>query len=1015
MESFLFFLVLCVVLGTLLYRSREDRRTLRRLEDHLRFLESRISALQREPRFRESGTSPSSSPVSSDLFPPSGSHGTPPPLPTDTEPIPEPTFQSQTQETWNDPFPFSSNPTAPVAGEPDLPASAPPPPASGEPHPALESPRPTFNWEQFLGVRMFAWLGGLALFFAAALGLKYSFDHDLVPPEVRAAGGFLLGAGLLVGGVFLRLREYRVTSQTLCATGVVILYSVTFACRAFYHFGFFGVIPTLLLMVLVTVTAFVLAVRLDAQVVAVLGMLGGFLTPVMLSTGEDNPLGLFSYLALLDVGLISVVRRKRWDSLLGLAVAGTGILQVGWFVKFFNASNIHAAQGVFLGMPMLFVGAFAWAVRRQWLNRWVIGSAAVLPVLALAISLWMMFTEGLSSRPGALFTMVFGADLLLLAIVLLRPALLGLEALGGGLVFLLLSVWTLVKLSPDLLYWAFGLYFAFAALHTLFPSVLRKLRPQDAPPVSVWSQFFPALTLVLTLVPLTREIAVPWVFWMVVFCVDALAVVFAAMAGAVLGLVAVLLLTLLVAGFWIGGATVQNIGIPEGLLVIGVAAVFFFGAGMFLWRRVSQASRSHFQTQPEVPAGTIPILSASLPFLLLVMVATKFRPANPSALFGLGAALLILLLAMVRMAGMPALLPIGLASIGLLEIAWQSSSLDPAHALIPLVWEIGFYAVFLLFPFVWQREYRDRRLPWITAAVAGPVQFGLVYFLMREAYPNPVMGLVPIAFAVPSLLALAHLVRTAPADSPGRMDQLAWFGGVALFFISVAIPIQFERQWITLGWALEGAALCWLFRRIPHPGLPRVGFPLLSMAFVRLALNPAVLSYHSRTGTPILNWYLYTYGVAAAAMFVAGLGLSPKGFRLMGSQVAPLLQGFGTVLLFLLLNLEIADFFGSGDTLTFEFSGNFARDMTYTIAWALFALGLLVAGIRRQTALVRFAGIGLMCVALLKLFLHDLARLNQLYRIGAFAAVAVVAMLASFLYQRFLSGGARATQEGHEP
>ncbi|MBL9172493.1 MAG: DUF2339 domain-containing protein, partial [Verrucomicrobiales bacterium] len=194
--------------------------------------------------------------------------------------------------------------------------------------------------------------------------------------------------------------------------------------------------------------------------------------------------------------------------------------------------------------------------------------------------------------------------------------------------------------------------------------------------------------------------------------------------------------------------------------------------------------------------------------------------------------------------------------------------------------------------------------------------------------------------------------------------------------------------------------------------LPRVGFLLLSMAFVRLALNPAVLSYHPRTATPILNWYLYTYGVAAASLFVAARGLMPKGYRLMGTEIPPLMQGLGTILLFLLVNLEIADFFSTGGTLTFEFRGNFARDMTYTIAWALFALGLLVAGIRHRTALVRFAGIGLMCVSLLKLFLHDLARLNQLYRIGAFAAVAVVAMLASFLYQRFLSSSARATREG---
>jgi uncharacterized membrane protein len=110
------------------------------------------------------------------------------------------------------------------------------------------------------------------------------------------------------------------------------------------------------------------------------------------------------------------------------------------------------------------------------------------------------------------------------------------------------------------------------------------------------------------------------------------------------------------------------------------------------------------------------------------------------------------------------------------------------------------------------------------------------------------------------------------------------------------------------------------------------------------------------------------------------------------------------VLAFLLLNIEIADYFSApGTTLTFEFSGNFARDMTYSIAWGLFALALLVAGIVKKIPAPRYAAIGLLCVTLLKLFFHDLAQLAQLYRIGAFIGVAVIAMLASFAYHEFFS------------
>ena len=82
-----------------------------------------------------------------------------------------------------------------------------------------------------------------------------------------------------------------------------------------------------------------------------------------------------------------------------------------------------------------------------------------------------------------------------------------------------------------------------------------------------------------------------------------------------------------------------------------------------------------------------------------------------------------------------------------------------------------------------------------------------------------------------------------------------------------------------------------------------------------------------------------------------------------------MLAGLGAVLAFLLLNIEIADYFSSpGSTLTFEFSGNFARDMTYSIAWALFALVLLVAGIARKMPAARYAAMGLLCVTLLQTF-----------------------------------------------
>lgn len=277
------------------------------------------------------------------------------------------------------------------------------------------------------------------------------------------------------------------------------------------------------------------------------------------------------------------------------------------------------------------------------------------------------------------------------------------------------------------------------------------------------------------------------------------------------------------------------------------------------------------------------------------------------------------------------------------------------------------------------------------------------------------MGLLPAAFAIPGLLSLVIVLKKIPAENKSRMTQLAWFGGVALFFITLIFPIQFDRQWITIGWALEGAALLWFFHRVPHPGLRLVGIGLLAAAFARLAINPAVLEYHPRSTMPIFNWYLYAYSLVTASLFAGAKLLAPPRNRVRGTNVPPILAGFGVVLAFLLLNIEIADYFSApGSTLTFQFSGNFARDMSYSIAWALFAFTLLVYGIVKNVAVARYAAMGLLCITLIKLFFHDLAQLAQLYRIGAFISVAAIAMLASFAYQKFYSAAAKKTEVKNE-
>ena len=933
--------------------------------------------------------------------------------------------------TWSEP---SAAFTAQPEDVPGPTTHAPPPlPPVVTPRPVVPSgPQlPKIDWEQFMGVKLFAWLGGLALFLAVGYFLKYSFEHDLVPPEIRVALGFLTGLGLMVGGVLLKQRQYTVTSHTLCATGVVVLYAVTFACRAVYHFPFFGPLPTFLLMVLITATAFTIAVRLDAMVVAILGMLGGFLTPVLLSTGVDNPVGLFAYIALLDAGLIAVALTKRWHFLIALAALGTVGMELGWSEKFFTVDKIVTAMIVLLGFDALFLAGNEVAHRRQQANKWFHGAAAGLALLTLVYALFLLTYESLGQRPGLLGTLVLGADLCLLALTVREPKLAPLQLLGGALAHLFIAAWAVQTVNDALLFWGLGLVLVFAVLHSVFPVVLQRLRPNASP--LWWSHLFPPLALLLILIPLFKLTAVSILIWPVILLVDLLAIGLAIATASLVSIVAVLALTVLVGAAWIFRIPVGNVELPSMLIVVGGMAAVFLFAGLFAMRKLlARAPEGGAEdplakafagfgltgVSPETLRAQLPALSALLPFLLLILITVRMPLPNPSAVFALALALVVLLLSVARTFRV---LPLAAASLGCalaLEAVWHTHHFNAAQTpVIPLLWNLGFAALFVAFPFLSRAQCRESTLPWAVAALSAPLHFSLIYRVVNAAWPNNVMGLLPMAFALPLLGCVVVLLKWFPADHARRNGVLAWFGGAALFFITLIFPIQFERQWITVAWALEGAALCWLFHRVPHPGLRLAAVGLLVVAFIRLALNPEVLSYHPRSATPILNWYLYAYGLTTAALFIAARLLAPPRDRISQLNAPILLNTLGVILAFFLLNLEIADYFTTAgeSSLVFKFSGNFARDMTYTIAWALFALVLLVAGIWQRLRAARYAGLALLSVALLKLFFHDLSRLNQLYRIGALAAVAVIAIFASFLYQKFLAADASAPKETPPP
>jgi uncharacterized membrane protein len=857
----------------------------------------------------------------------------------------------------------------------------PPPPVPPSP------PAKPFDWEAFFGVKLFAWIGGFVLFLGIVFLVKYSFENNLITPAMRVVIGTVIGIGLIATGWFTAARNYRVSGQSLCATGVLVLYGNIFAAHVFYHLIALG--PAFASMAVVTAAAFFLAVRMNAQVIVILGLLGGFLTPVLLSTGVDNPTALFGYIAVLNIGVAAVALRKRWDYLVLLAAAGTIIMEFAWADKFFVVAKRNIAFAIFIGFEAQFLAIYAGARRLHPPANWTARAATALCLAALAWGFCLLSYQALGFRPAFLFTYIFLAEAGLLGLALLHAKRDLLVPVAGGIIFVFLGIWTADYLIPSLLWWALGGYLVFSILHAGF--AVWPASTGAAGKKSPWPSYLPLLPLILISICVSKA-ETPSAVWFCLLLLDFVVIGVALVRRSLLAIAAAVILTFFSALLWISVGPL-DIDLRSFLIVAAGSGILFYSVSLF-------AAPRFFPDSPHA-RRSIPALAVSLPFLLIIMAMAKLPAANPTPYFITAFVLSVLLLGLGVIARTSWIALIALIFTWLVQCEWQGSPhFNAGYATLALGWQAAFFLIFFAFPFFTAEE--RKALPWAISALAGPLQFALIYDTITKAFPSLRNGSAPAVFIVPYAVAIWFLVRKRQADPASGDARLAWQGAAALFFITLIFPIQFDREWITLGWALEGLALIALFRVVPNRGLRYIGVGLLCLAFVRLAFNPAVLEYHRRSATPIWNWYLYAYGITIACLFLGGWLFRPPRASQFERTSPTLLYSLGAILTFLLLNIEIADYFSIGPTLTFSFTGNFARDMTYSIAWALYAFALLLIGMRKHTRWVRYSGVALLVVTLAKLFLHDLSNLSQLYRIGAFIGVAIILIVASFVYQRFL-------------
>ncbi len=161
--------------------------------------------------------------------------------------------------------------------------------------------------------------------------LKYAFDRNWIGPAGRVALAYAGGTTCLVLGAMFRRRGLTVFGLYLCGGGVAVLYFSGYASFQIYHL--IGQPVAFLLMVAVTALAGYLSVVHNVKWLAVLGIIGGFLTPMVLSTRQDNQIALMSYMAILNGGIVAIAFYKRWGLLNSLGFAATWLLFFAWHVR----------------------------------------------------------------------------------------------------------------------------------------------------------------------------------------------------------------------------------------------------------------------------------------------------------------------------------------------------------------------------------------------------------------------------------------------------------------------------------------------------------------------------------------------------------------------------------------------------------------------------------------------------------------------------------------------------------
>jgi uncharacterized membrane protein len=215
-----------------------------------------------------------------------------------------------------------------------------PPPIRAESLPPPSTSLNAFEIESLIGRRGVGWVAVILILFATAFFLKYAFDNRWIGELGRVSIGIAFGIAMSLGGLRYHQRGWRIFAQILTAGGIVLLYLSSYAAFGYYHLV--GQKTAFAFLAILIAEAAALSLVYNAPAIAIMALIGGLLTPVLLHSDRDQYRSFFTYLVILDAGALALL--KHWPGLASIAYYGTQLLFWIWYDENYH----HQKRGAVL-------------------------------------------------------------------------------------------------------------------------------------------------------------------------------------------------------------------------------------------------------------------------------------------------------------------------------------------------------------------------------------------------------------------------------------------------------------------------------------------------------------------------------------------------------------------------------------------------------------------------------------------------------------------------------------------